>query len=204
MAKLDPDVISFEEVCVDGSENMIGFIRSGLRSRGYAYKSYVKVYTHKAWDKYDEYMLMFSKHNAQKTQRGSLPHSPLKRSYQAMKIADSWFVNVHLEHRRDYHPYRENQVKFLISNFKNEKHIIMGDFNSSPFDREQKAFHNLGYTNYFPSLTHPQPKPTRAIDGFWISPTLHARSVEAKSLFKNTVDGVHLSDHLGVFIKFTH
>ena len=201
VVKINPDIISFQEVCVNKKLNMISFIKNGLMNRGYHSKKVESFFTHKAWDKYDEYILMFSKLDVQKSIKEFLPKSPIIRGYIALKIQGTWYLNVHLEHRRDYAKYRKEQIHYLINKFSSSPHFIMGDFNSSPWDEEQTELHENKYQFYFPGLTHPQPNPTRAIDGFWISNQVMGIKFEAARLFEEAVNGIFLSDHLAVKLK---
>ena len=201
IAEVNPQVISFQEVCVDKKDNMITYIENGLKSRGIKIRTTLKIFTHIAWDKYDEYMLLFSTKESQEYLAGPLPKSPLRRAYIATKVDNIWFINIHLEHRQDYAPYREKQIQFLTDKFKNKKHIIMGDFNSSPDYTEQTQLQDLDYTNFFPGFTHPLPKPVRAIDGFWVSPGIDSRNFQVEKLLEKPINNIYLSDHSGVLLK---
>lgn len=201
VVELDPNVVSFQEVCVNTSIDMISFIKKGLRDRGFNFKTSEELFTHRAWGKYNEYLMILSKKKAKGVTKEDLPWSPLPRGYIALKVGGIWYVNVHLEHRADYYKYREEQIDFLIQKFSAYPHILMGDFNSSPRDKEQSKLHDKKYKHYFPSLTHPQPQPVRAIDGFWISNRVYAQQVYSESLFKDSIRGIFMSDHLGVLLK---
>ncbi len=202
IVKIDPDVISFQELCSSDSVDMVEYLRKGLLQRKYPLKSITKKFTHPAWDKYREYIGIFSKHQFEKTVKGFLPKSPLQRSFVGALINGTWYVNTHLEHRADYAPYRYTQIKFLIDKFKDKNHVIMGDFNSEPSSREQKPFKENKYAMGFPGPTRPSDRPEKAIDGFWISKELRSnlRGFKAVRMFMSKVGGIYLSDHLGVYL----
>lgn len=203
MARARPDFIAFQEVCIDQFNDMPQGILEALARHGYPVASHHIQYGHMAWDKYDEYLMVISRHPIQREEKGFLPKSPLQRSYLAYKVNGIWLINVHLEYRDDWASYRAEQVRFLIDKFKGRPHIIMGDFNSEPTSFEQTLFHDRGYKSYFPGPSRPANNPTMAIDGFWVSPELQGRLSGSRSelLFKQSHGGIYLSDHLGVDFK---
>ncbi len=197
------DIVSFQEVCKSKEQNQIEFIAKFLKKHGYDLKSLAYQFTHKAWDKYDEDLLIFSKHKAQKIKRGFLPWSPLQRAYVALKINDVWYVNIHLEHKKEYYKYRRDQIHFLVKEFENTDHVFMGDYNSSPQTQEQNELWNKKYKPYFPGPSHlgNDGNAVRTIDGFWFNYSFRKKlsNIRAKLVYTKKVNNQHLSDHLGVF-----
>lgn len=205
LAKARPDFIAFQEVCLDTDNDMANGILQALARHGYPVVSHQTQFSHFAWDKYDEYLMVISRHRIQEVQKGFLPKSPLQRSYLGAKINGIWFVNVHLEHSKNYAQYRDTQVQFLVNKFRDRRHIIMGDFNSEVVSPEQSHFLKQNYVSFFPGFTRPANKPTMAIDGLWISPELgpQLKDEKARLIFKELFRGNYLSDHLGVSFKAT-
>jgi len=202
--ELDSEILNFQEVCVDDDNDMSVFIADYLRKKTKKHWEIEKVFTHKSWGKYDEYILMATTKPVEKTVMGSLPYSPLRRSFLAMKINGTFYINIHLEHKADYHRYRVQQIKFLVGSFKGTKHLFMGDFNSSPKDYEQKKFYAHGYQEYFPGKSYPSSNPRKAIDGVWLSKNFFKAKKDfpdhAKLVLAKPIKGLQSSDHLGLFI----
>jgi endonuclease/exonuclease/phosphatase family metal-dependent hydrolase len=204
VAEISPHVIAFQEVCIDSvsKENQIDYIKTFLIQKGYPLKKIEEQYTHRAWDKYDEYIVMVSKENVTAIDKGFLPQSLLQRGYIAFNVNDQWFINVHLEFRADNAHFRKNQIEFLSNRFMNQAHLIMGDFNSSPEDSEQQVFRQKGYNPYFPGPTQTgdDGNSRTNIDGIWFSSQFNSklRSISGAILFKDKVQDRYLSDHFGV------
>lgn len=200
LAKTQPDIISFQEVCEDQNNNMPKGIIEALKRHGYPVVSVERQNSHLAWDKYDELQMVISRRPTEETYKGLLPKSPLQRAYVALKIDGIWFVNVHLEHNNDNAKYRAEQVMFLIEKFKNQPHMIMGDYNSSTTSPEQAPFAKKGYASYFPGLTYPASNASISIDGFWLSPQLRPLLTNERSeiILKERYMGTYLSDHFAV------
>lgn len=202
VAKISPDVISFQEVCEGKSDSSIKAIEEKLKAYGYEVKTFEKFYTHKAWDTYDEYLVIISKHKSKNNKSGFLPYSPLMRGYVSIEINNIRYINLHLEHKKEYYIYREQQINFLINKFSSENHIMMGDFNSGIHSQEQSSLYLNGYKSFFPSGTHPLPSLEVAIDGFWVSKNLSKSilSYGLKALLYRKISGSYLSDHAGVLL----
>lgn len=202
----DSDFINLQEICIYKDENMHNFIMNYLHSKTGTYWYSNTHFMHLAWDKYDEYIGLYSKQRPQATQSGFLPASPLQRAYTAMKIEDVWFVGVHLEHSNEWGHYRTPQIDFLINMFGNEKTVLMGDFNSGYDWPEQNKLHSFNWRSFFPGLTYPSQKPYKGIDGFWLSPKLKSNIKEVSMLLDTPVQlnntQMYLSDHFGVFLDF--
>jgi len=199
-----PDVIALQEVCVDQftHDSQIDYIKTFLIDHGYKIKKIEAQYTHLAWNRYEEFILLISKQNVSKVSSGLLPKSMLQRGYISFNIKNRWYINTHLEFRNDNFTSREEQIKFLIDKFNNTPYVIMGDFNSSPVDSEQRILHSTNHTPIFPGVTLVDMGDDQRgkIDGFWFSQNYYAdiNRLSAETLFKKKIDGMYLSDHLAV------
>jgi len=204
--ELNSDFINLQEICSYKDESMNKFILSYLKTKTGINWHANTHFMHLAWDKYDEFIGLYTKHTPQKIDSGFLPNSPLQRAYAATKVDGIWFVGVHLEHSNEWGKYRKEQIEFLLNKFGNEKTIIMGDFNSGFDWPEQQSFITSNWRSFFPGLTYPSQKPYKAIDGFWMSPNLKVNIKQVQMLLNTPkLIGnrlIHLSDHFGVFLKF--
>lgn len=204
---LNPDLIAFQEVCTSPSlhHSQIDFIRGALRQRGFPIGTFESLYTHRAWDRYDEYLLMIAKKPASMIDKGLLPPSLLQRGYVGIQVEGHWYINIHLEFREDNVSSRRQQLGFLYDRFKGKPHIIAGDFNSHPQSSEQNWLFREGYSYFFPGPSHVghDGNASDRIDGFWLSPLMSQRisRAEARIVLDQMVDGQHLSDHFGVLLE---
>lgn len=200
------DFINLQEICIYKDESVNDFILSYLKEKtGIQWHANIH-FMHLAWDKYDEFIGLYTKHSPTDIDAGFLPISPLRRAYVATKVNDIWYVGIHLEHSDSWGEYRKEQINFLLNKFGNKKTVLMGDFNSGYEWPEQKIFIDSNWNSYFPGLTYPSHKPYKGIDGFWTSPDLKVNIRQVKMIL-NTPKSVnneliYLSDHFGVFMEF--
>ena len=202
LAAEDISVFAFQEVCIGEGQNQATFLIDKLRELHPGKWTHQLVYTHRGWDRYDEYLMIAARTHDSPSRAGSLPASPLQRGFVAIRRAGTWFVNVHLEYHADNGEFRRQQIEYLVEQFAGLPHIFMGDFNSSPDWDEQRPLHEHGYRPYFPGPTYPARHPDIAIDGFWVSRDLKKRfpDLAVKSMFgPDSTSGVQ-SDHLGVLM----
>jgi endonuclease/exonuclease/phosphatase family metal-dependent hydrolase len=201
------DVIALQEVCTDPSQNhsQIDYIFRYLSNHGYPIRSFEAQYTHPAWNQYDEYLLVISKHPNQSVDKGFLPQSPLQRGYIGLFIEGRWYINIHLEYRHDQANFRRQQLDFLKTHFHDSPHIIMGDFNSHPEAPEQTGIRDSGYWAAFPGPSHigHDGNNSDRIDGFWISPALQPQLEHhiSRIVLDQKVNGQYLSDHFAVLLE---
>ena len=196
------NVLAFQEVCIGDGQNQATYLADRLRELHAGAWSHQLVFTHRAWDRYDEYLLIIGKGRDLPTRTGTLPASPLQRGFAAIRLGDIWFVNTHLEYHSDNSHHRRAQVDFLVDEFRAGPHVIMGDFNATPGMPELDVFSENGYLPLFPGPTYPAAEPEIAIDGFWVSPELQRRYRQspATTMFgPDSVEGIQ-SDHLGVML----
>lgn len=202
----DSDFINLQEICTHKKESMNNFILSYLTAKTGTIWHANLHYMHLAWDKYDEYIGLYTKHRPDNIDSGFLPRSPLTRAYTAIELNGVWFVGVHLEHSNEWGHYREKQIQFLLQKFKNKKVVLMGDFNSGFNWPEQRQLVASNWKSYFPGLSYPSHKPYKGIDGFWVSPSLKVNINQVQMvlnqprIINNT--SMFLSDHFGVFMEF--
>ena len=200
--KMNPDIVALQEVCVDpkGSGDQIDFIKNYLKHKNFSASNLVTQYTHRAWDRYDEYLLMFSRLPAQVLDHGLLPPSLLQRGFIGLQIQGVWYLSTHLEYRADNASYRAEQIDFLINRYKNQSMVLMGDFNSAPDSWEQSQLLQLQYSPFFPGPTFlgGDGNASNKIDGFWISHKKTNRSHYAEVILNSKVNEKRLSDHFGV------
>ncbi len=204
---VDADVISFQEVCTEPETQIIqiAFIYDYLRTHNYPVQSIAEQYTHPAWNRYDEYLLMVSKHPSQAIDKGFLPKSLMQRGYIALLIEGSWYINLHLEYLQENASMRRTQIEYVQNRFEQAPQIIMGDFNSSPESFEQHLLWERKYTPVFPGDTfigHDNNGQNK-IDGFWVS-TQYMSQVShhsGKVILNQKVKDQYLSDHFGVMLN---
>jgi endonuclease/exonuclease/phosphatase family metal-dependent hydrolase len=201
----DIAVYSFQELCIGEGEDQVAYLLQRLQELHPGEWTHRSLFTHRAWDKYDESLLIVARGQDHSLRSALLPVSPLRRGYVAVQVGDIWFVNTHLEYHEDNAEYRLRQLEYLADEFGGQSHVIMGDFNSSPEMREQEPLRLENYEPHFPGLTYPAALPEIGIDGFWLSPGLKARisTATATRLFGPQLRGGVQSDHLGVMLEFT-
>lgn len=207
--EVNADIISLQEVCEDPETKIsqIEFIRNYLQNKNYPIKAIESQYSHQAWGRYEEFLLLISKVKVLSVNKGYLPPSLLQRAFIAFQLEPFWMVNTHLEYRADNAPDRRKQIDFLTQRFSNEPHLIGGDFNSSPTSWEQVPFSERGYQSLFPGGSHlgGDGNGSNQIDGFWLSPLLRnqLQGVRGTILLDQPVDGQYLSDHFAVFTQLS-
>jgi endonuclease/exonuclease/phosphatase family metal-dependent hydrolase len=207
VAEISPDVIAFQEVCSDphSYENQIHYIRNYLSEKGYPIKGLEAQYTHQAWDQYNEYIVLITKHEVMRTDKGNLPKSILQRGYVSFLIDNKWFTNTHLEYHSDHYYDRRAQIDFLANRYPFQAHLLMGDFNSSCVDSEQDILRRYSYKPFFPGMTQTgnDGNSSNEIDGFWISYPFYsqAKSMRAFSLLTEKVNDQYLSDHYAIMTQ---
>jgi endonuclease/exonuclease/phosphatase family metal-dependent hydrolase len=201
IAIISPDIISFQEVCTSPSDDMIKSLEANLSRYGHPRMQTYSLFTHMAWNKYREHLVVMAKRQVQNQDLGLLPESPLRRGYIALEVDGQWFINTHLEYLDPR--YRGQQIAYLIGHFRNRPHIVMGDFNSNPASTEQQLFSKEKYTSVFPGPTFPTPDLKEALDGFWLSTDMAARYGRRSGtvLFKQACSSLLLSDHAGVLLE---
>ena len=199
----DIDVYAFQEVCIREGEDQVKFLLHRLQELSPDTWTSKSLFTHKAWDRYGEYLLIVARGDGLPVRAAMLPDSPLPRGFVSIRAGDTWFVNTHLEYHADNGAYRLKQLEYLVNEFGGEPHVLMGDFNSSPDMAEQLPLRNSDYEALFPGPTFPASQPELEIDGFWISPQLSGRftGVRVKRLFGPGLPGGVQSDHLGVMLE---
>lgn len=207
--EINPDVISFQEVCTEPEQKIsqIDFIYNYLRSHNYRIQTFEEQYTHPAWNRYDEYLLMISKYSSSKIDKGFLPRSLLQRGFIGLTIDGRWYLNSHLEYKQENAEMRKAQIEYLKERFWNAPQILMGDFNSSPDSLEQKPLWDSQFTPVFPGETFigHDDNGKNKIDGFWISPQYMQQisQYSGQVVLKEKVRDQYLSDHFGVVINLS-
>jgi endonuclease/exonuclease/phosphatase family metal-dependent hydrolase len=201
---LSPELIAFQEVCQGNGEDQIKYLKRKLLHKS-GYKHLEAKFTHLSWGKYREYIVLISKKDPDYVLKGNLPDSPLRRSYIAFLLGETWYVNTHLEYHSRNQKFRKKQIEYLVDKFKYTPHVIMGDFNSSPDAQEQSPFAQNKYNSFFPGRTHIGDDGNREawIDGFWISKERmdNLKKSKAKIIFDKRVNGQYLSDHFAVYLS---
>jgi len=203
VAQKDIDVYAFQELCIGEGQDQVAFLLRHLQELHPESWTSKSLFTHKAWDRYGEYLLIVARGNELPVRAAMLPDSPLPRGFAAVRVGDTWFVNTHLEYHEDNAAYRLKQLEYLVDEFNGQAHVLMGDFNSSPGMDEQRPLKKAGYEAYFPGPTFPALKPESGIDGFWISPLQQEQfsNTIVTRLFGPGLAGGVQSDHLGVLLE---
>ena len=203
LSREDISVYAFQELCIGENEDQVAYLSRRIRELHPGEWTSSSVFTHRAWDKYDEYLLIMARGENLPVRSELLPVSPLQRGFVAARLKDTWFVNTHLEYHTDNSAYRLRQLEYLADEFGGQAHVIMGDFNSSPDMNEQSPLMESFYEPHFPGPTFPASRPELSIDGFWLSPELKKRisRVTVSRLFGADFPGGIQSDHLGVMLE---
>lgn len=199
----DIAVYAFQELCSGENEDQVAYLSRRIQELHPGEWSASSVFTHRAWDKYDESLLILARGENLLVRSEMLPASPLQRGFVAVRLQDIWHVNTHLEYHADNSAYRLKQLEYLVNEFDGQAHLIMGDFNSSPDMKEQLPLRLGFYESYFPGPTFPASRPELHIDGFWLSPELQKRfpRVTVSGLFgPDSQHGIQ-SDHLGILLE---
>ncbi len=199
----DIAVYAFQEICIGEDADQVAYLTRRIQELHPGKWTASSVFTHRAWDKYDEYQLIMASGENLPARSEMLPASPLQRGFVAVHLKDTWFINTHLEYHADNSAYRLKQLEYLVDEFGGQSHLIMGDFNSSPDMNEQLPLKNGFYEPHFPGPTFPASRPELSIDGFWLSPELKKRVVHVtvSRLFGPDFPGGIQSDHLGIMLE---
>jgi endonuclease/exonuclease/phosphatase family metal-dependent hydrolase len=204
-----PELIALQEVCIDSKTqlNQIEYIRDYLQQRGYPVRELRAQYTHVAWERFDEYVVLISKLRVAEFDQGFLPVSLLQRGFVAFNINQAWYINTHLEFKAENAIYRKKQIEFLMQRFTQAPHLIVGDFNSAPGSPEQSSLGNSGYYAFFPGDSHlgDDGNASRRIDGIWFSPQFYGKTenLHGGIILNEKVQDRYLSDHFAVYAQFS-
>ncbi len=195
--KSNPDVIGLQEVCYNRDMNMATYIRSELVKGGYPVESLETFDTHTSFVKYQEQLLIISRHKSVEKDAGALPSpSVLKNGYLAIRIGEQWFLTTHLHFAIAM--IRKSQYEFIHKKFGGKKAIMFGDLNSNPDDRETDVLRHTAWMSFFDGATYPSDAPEKTFDGFWMTESFYAQvmATTIERIFLNA--RVHPSDHLGI------
>ena len=197
---INPDVIGLQEVCYTDEMNMTKYISETLSQKGYPVKSLTTIDTHRSFVRYQEQLLLISRHEAQEMDQGNLPGPGfLRNGYVSFKIGNLRFLTTHLHFALS--GIRSSQYKFIQKKYGNESVIIFGDLNSNPEDGETTVLKKGLWTPFFDGPTFPSDNPTKTFDGFWMTEKFHeevmATTIERIFLNRNTQP----SDHLGISLS---
>lgn len=192
-----PDVIGLQEICFNSEMNMTEYFLQRLEALGYQIKSWKTLKTHKSFLKFQEELLIISKHEATSSDGRLIPGVKFfENGYAALEINGVWFVTTHLHFALPQ--IRSAQYKTLSSLFSEKNAVIFGDMNSNPTNRETGIFHEENWTPFYAGPTYPSDKPTKTFDGFWITKSFaqYIKSHEIRRLFVDAQ--TQPSDHLGI------
>ncbi len=196
----DPDIIGLQEVCFNSEMNMAAYIRSELDKGGYKVLTFETYDTHRSFIKYQEQLLMISKHKSDEAVTGELPGvSVLRNGYVAIRLGQFWFLTSHLHFALPM--IRKSQYKFINQKFGKTKTIIFGDLNSNPNDGETNLLKFSGWESFFDGPTYPSSNPDKTFDGFWMTKSFHNEvlSTAIGRHFENSRN--QPSDHLGISLQ---
>lgn len=198
--KLNPDVVGLQEVCYNDDMNMAVYIREKLVAGGFDIRSLKTIDTHKSFYKYQEQLLLISKHKADETKAGYLPSvTMLRNGYVSFRIGKLWFLTTHLHFALPM--IRKNQYTSINKDFGKYPTVIFGDLNSNPADGETNVLKSAGWNSFFDGPSFPSDKPEKTFDGFWMSETFH-EEVLATTIETHFVNApVQPSDHLAVSLN---
>ncbi len=195
--KSHPDVIGLQEVCYNTDMNMASYIRAELMKGGYPVVSFETFDTHTSFVKYQEQLLLISRHKMAEKDSGVLPGpSILKNGFVSIRIGDQWFLTTHLHFALGI--IRKAQYDFIQKKFGERNAIIFGDLNSNPEDSETEVLKNSGWTSVFDGATYPSNDPKKTFDGFWMTETFYS-GVLATTIERQFLNSrIQPSDHLGI------
>lgn len=198
--RLDPDVIGLQEVCYNKKMNMTDYIVAKLIDGGYPVKFWKTTDTHQSFLKYQEQLLIITKHEVSSDIIESLPSMKFfENGFIAIKIENTWFINTHLHFALPQ--IRSKQYARISDVFSSKKAILMGDLNSNPLDKESLVMKKNKWSSFYNGPTYPSHKPEKTFDGFWTSNSLSSqiRQSDMRILFAGLDD--QPSDHLGIWLE---
>lgn len=195
--KVNPDVIGLQEVCYNDEMNVATYIREKLQQGGYGARGFETIDTHRSFLKYQEQLLLITRHEVSETKKGYLPSAPtLRNGYVSFRIGEQWFLTTHLHFALS--SIRKSQYAAITKLFADKGTIIFGDLNSNPADSETDVMKKSGWTSAFDGPTFPSDNPGKTFDGFWMSPRFY-QDVLATTFELHFLNApVQPSDHLGI------
>lgn len=198
--KHNPDVIGLQEVCYNKDMNMTADILQKLNQGGYEVKFSRTTDTHKSFLKYQEELLVITRHEVSATIDEDLPSLKFfENRLLAIEIDGTWFVNTHLHFALPQ--IRTQQYKKISKLFSDKSALLMGDLNSNSGNGESKILKTNNWKDYFNGPTYPSHKPSKTFDGFWTS-SLFTKNILKFDMTRLFVDAVNPpSDHLGVMLE---
>lgn len=204
IVRLNPDVIGLQEVCYNDEMNMAKYISETLSKKGYPVKSYLTIDTHRSFVRYQEQLLIISKHASIKADSGNLPSPPfLRNGYVSFQIGEYRFLTTHLHFALS--SFRRSQYEFIRKKFSDENVIIFGDLNSNPDDSETAVLKKASWVPFFDGPTFPSDNPTKTFDGFWMTRKFHdeimATTIERVFLNQRSQPSDHLGIHLSILFR---
>ena len=225
--ELDPDVVGFQEVLQtigsDGSDNQIKTLADSLSRRTGMTWEYRSAMAHPSWERFDEGIAILSRHPIISAQEYRLEAKDVfQRNALAARIqtplGEIDFFTAHLAHRGEVEPVRMAQVaeiKRAVGNRSPEDPpaIIVGDFNAEPDLPSVQLATTMDSTGKFidafsavhpdaPGYTFSAAEPSRRIDYVFVTESRGLVAVRAEAVVGESIDGILLSDHLGVLVEF--
>lgn len=200
IVRVNPDVIGLQEVCYNDEMNMATYIRSELDKAGYKILTAEAYDTHRSFLKYQEQLLILSKHKHDEVLTGELPGvSILRNGYVAIRLENLWFITSHFHFALPM--IRKSQYKFIDQKFGKAKAIIFGDLNSNPENGETNVFKLSGWEFFFDGPTYPSSNPDKTFDGFWMTKAFH-NEVLSTAIDRHFMNSRNQpSDHLGISLQ---
>lgn len=198
--KVNPDVIGLQEVCFNDEMNMTSTIVQKLKDGGYDVNFKLTTETHQSFIKYQEELLIISKHVVTNTLDESLPGIKFfENRIIAVEINNIWFINTHLHFALPQ--IRTRQYRKIARLFSEKSAMLMGDLNSNSNDGESSVMKKNNWKDYYNGPTFPAHKPNKTFDGFWTTSSLTSQieKSEMKRVFVGEVNPP--SDHLGIMIE---
>lgn len=200
IVEMNPDVIGLQEVCYNDEMNMTKYIGDSLAKKGYPVKSLLTIDTHRSFLRYQEQLLLISRHPSTEAKSGKLPGpGVLRNGFVSFRVGNQRFLTTHLHFALP--AIRRSQYEFLAKEFANQAVIIFGDMNSSPQNSETDVLKKSSWVSFFDGPTYPSNDPVKTFDGFWMSEKFH------QEVMATTIERVFLnqriqpSDHLGISLS---
>jgi len=216
LARVDPDLVAFQEDCVEAAgPSQADEIRAALSTytaRGYDAR---RVSTHEATSgnlTFDEGVSLLSAHPITASHSIDLPYALLPRKAIAADVTVRGqalrFYSTHFDFGTENADVRQQAAAAMVADFGSGPVIVGGDLNASPDEPAVATLTTaLGdlWTAANPSdagLTFPADAPARRID-YLFGTAAPSRGLLGAKILDETAGGTWLSDHRGVAAAFS-
>lgn len=216
LARLQPDLVAFQEDCLDAAglpqSHQVRAELGAFTRRGHAIRHMVTHTATSGTSSYQEGISVMSAWRITAARTLDLPLGTFPRKAWAVDVdvrgRSLRFYGTHLEFGTQNATLREQQAFTIKADFPAHGRVIVaGDFNATPETAAVRAFtpplHDAWPTANpsQPGYTFPATGPTRRIDYILINDDMAAALLGAR-LVDETAGATHLSDHRGLAVAF--